>query len=279
MPLDEALDELYGVTPDEFMTARSALRDRLRDAGESAAAKELARARRPTTAAWALNQLAREHADLVEAVLDQTRELEAAQAGARPGQAGEVREAMGARRRALGDAADAAVAIAARITENAESYREPMIATLDAGSLDEDGAAALRAGRHVRDSPGRSGFPPASARRRPPAPKGPATEQPGEDDGADRAGERDAARTALEAAEAEARDAAERAEAGAAAARDAEARIADAETAIDRAKADLRTAKSDARDARAAAQELRRAADAAAKVAEVARRRFSNLGG
>jgi hypothetical protein len=284
MPLDEALDELYGVMPDEFMTARSALRDRLRDAGESAAAKELARARRPTTAAWALNQLAREHAELVEAVLDQTRELEAAQAGARPGQAGEVRAAMAARRRALGDAAAAAVAIAARITENAESYREPVIATLDAGSLDENGAAALLAGRHVRDSPGRSGFPPASAptraaRRRPAAPKQPATDHAGQDDREDRAGERDAARTALGAAEAEARDAAERAEAGAAAARDAETRIADAETAIDRAKADLRAAKSDARDARAAAQELRRAADAAAKVAEVARRRSSNLGG
>src|SRR5680860_366355 len=122
MPLDEALDELYGVTPDDFMAVRNALRDRLREAGEADAAKELARARRPTTAAWALNQLAREHSDLVEDVLDQTRELEAVQAGARPGHADEVREAMTARRQALSAAADAAVAIATRITEKAESY-------------------------------------------------------------------------------------------------------------------------------------------------------------
>lgn len=276
MPLDEALDELYGVSPDDFMARRSALRDRLREAGESDAAKELARARRPTTAAWALNQLAREHSELVEDVLDQTRELEAAQAGALPGQAAEVREAMAARRTALGVAADAAVAITARITEKAESYREPMIATLEAGSLDEGGAAALRAGRHVRDTPGRAGFPAAAptakraagGRRR--SAKATAVE-PVE--------ARAAARTALAGAEQEARDAAERAEAGAAAARDAAARIAEAETAIDQAKANLRTAKIEARDARAAAQELRRAADAAAKVAEVARRRSSTLGG
>jgi hypothetical protein len=273
--LEEALDELYGVAPDDFMAARSALRDRLRDAGHAEAAKELARARRPTTAAWALNQLAREHSELVDDVLEQTRELESAQAHARPGQADEVREAMAARRRALAAAADAGVAIAARSTEKAENHREAILATLEAGSIDDAGAAALRTGRHVRDTPGRAGFPAASTpkrtvRRRPAAPKEPAAEN---------MEEREGARAALEAAEEEARDAAERAEHGATAARGAEQRVTAAETAISEAQAALRAAKSEARDARATAQELRRAADAAAKAVEVARRRFSNLGG
>ncbi|MGH8984685.1 MAG: hypothetical protein ACRDY6_12545 [Acidimicrobiia bacterium] len=284
MPLDEALDELYGAAPDDFMAVRSALRGRLREAGELDAAKELARARRPTTAAWVLNQLAREHSELVEDVVDGTRALEATQAHARPGQADEVREAMAARRQALGAAADAAVAIAARITEKAENYRDPIIATLEAGSLDEDGAAALRAGRHVRDTPGGAGFPAASApkhaaRRRPT----PAKAAPRPSDGDDRAAaaerERDTARAELDGAEEQARDTTERAEAGGAAALVAEQRVAAAETALEQAKANLRTAKGEARDARGAAQELRRAADAAVKVAEASRRRLTNLGG
>ena len=274
--LEEALDELYGVAPDDFMTARTALRDRLREAGQAEAAKELAGARRPTTAAWALNQLAREHAELVDGVLDETRELEAAQEHARPGQADEVREAMAARRQALVAAADAAVTIAARITEKADNHREAIIATLEAGSLDDDGAAALRTGRHVRDTPGRAGFPASSAQKRAPRRRRPA---PSKEPAAVNVGEREGARAALVAAEEEARDAGARANDGAAAAREAEERIATAETALDQAQTNLRNAKSAARDARAAAQELRRAADAAAKTVDAARRRLANLGG
>ncbi|MGH9030800.1 MAG: hypothetical protein ACRDY4_01225 [Acidimicrobiia bacterium] len=273
--LEEALDELYAAAPDDFMTARNAVRDRLREAGQPDAAKEVARARRPTTAAWALNQLAREHSELVEEVLDRTRELEAAQAQAVPGQADEVRQAMTARRQALSAAADAAVAIAARITEKAQNHRDHIMATLEAGSLDEGGAAALRAGRHVRDTPGRVGFPTVSATKRP-ARRRPA---PVNTPGAEQVGQQEGARAELEAAEEAARAAAERAEAGAAAAREAEERVAEAERALDQAKAQLRTAKREARDARGSVQGLKRAAGGAAKVAEAARRRLTNLGG
>jgi hypothetical protein len=270
--LDDALDELYGVAPAEFMAARKDLGDRLRAAGHTDAAKELARVRRPTTAAWALNRLAREHVDLVDEVVEQTRALEVAQADARPGEAADVRGAMTARREALRVAADAAVAIAARVTDKPENHREAIVAALEAAGLDQNRfGVTFPASSRKSDA--------KTAPRRRPAAK-PASRPSDEDDRMRRAeGERVAARADLEAAEAAADAAVARADAGSTAADAAGARVAEAERAVDRAKAELEAAKREARTARADAQALRRASDAAAKVAETARRRLANLGG
>src|SRR6266850_845028 len=59
-PLEDALDELYGAEPSEFVATRKRLSASLRDAGDKAGAKVLQGARRPSTSAWALNQLARQ---------------------------------------------------------------------------------------------------------------------------------------------------------------------------------------------------------------------------
>lgn len=286
---DDALDELYGAAPGEFVTVRNTLRDRLRDAGEPDAARAIARARRPTTAAWALNQLAREHPDLIEAVLERTSDLAALQARALPGQADEIRDATAQRRRALEGATDAAVVIASRVTDNAESYRHALLAAIEGGSLDDEGAAGLRAGRHVRDVPGRTGFPGASAggatpsrRAAPTAPersggKVDATARAGDEDHDDEASEE--ARAELERAERDAAAAAEQARERAAAAEEADARVAAAENAVERAHASLREAKRAARETRASAQQMKRSADAAAKAVDVARRRLTSLEG
>lgn len=247
---DDALDELYGVAPGEFVTVRNTLRDRLRDAGEPDAARAIARARRPTTAAWALNQLAREHPELIEAVLERTSDLAALQARALPGQADEIRDATARRRRALDGATDAAVAIARRVTDNAESYRPALLAAIEGGSLEDEGAAGLRAGRHVRDVPGRTGFPGAS---------------------------REEARAELERTERDAAAAVEQARERAAAAAEADARVAAAENAVERAHASLREVKRAARETRASAQQMKRSADTAAKAVDVARRRLTSL--
>jgi hypothetical protein len=270
--LEDALGELYGVAPDEFMATRKQLGERLRAAGHTDAAKELARARRPTTAVWALNRLAREHGDLVDDVVEQTRALEAAQAGARPGGAADVRGAMTARREALRAAADAAVAIAGRVTDKPENHRDAIVAALEAAGLDHN-----RSGVSFPASSRKSD---AKTAPRPRSPAKPAPRPSGEDDRARRTeGERDAARAELDAAEAAAGAAAERADAGGTAADAAGERVAEAERAVDRARSDLEAAKREARAARADAQALRRASDAAAKVAETARRRLANLGG
>jgi hypothetical protein len=54
--LEAALDELYGSDPTEFVAIRKRLASSLAAAGDTAAAKELRGARRPSTSAWALNR-------------------------------------------------------------------------------------------------------------------------------------------------------------------------------------------------------------------------------
>jgi hypothetical protein len=56
-PLDPDLDQLYQAPADEFVTVRNALSDRLRKAGDKASAARVKALKRPTPAAWLLNQV------------------------------------------------------------------------------------------------------------------------------------------------------------------------------------------------------------------------------
>ncbi len=159
MALDEALDQLYGAALAEFVTLRKELAAQLKAAGDADDAKELAKARRPTTAAWALNQLAREEPQLVDAVIDAGDQVRRAQEDAAPGEADALREAAAARRRIVSDAADAAVRIATRSGAKGDAHRDALVATLDTASINPELGPALRAGRLVRESTGAIGFP------------------------------------------------------------------------------------------------------------------------
>lgn len=55
--LEQALEKLYQSTPKEFTAERKRLATELRARGDEAAAKDIAERRRPTTSAWAVNQL------------------------------------------------------------------------------------------------------------------------------------------------------------------------------------------------------------------------------
>ena len=81
MNLDEALDQLYGVDPEEFVAERKRLSRELKEAGDAAAAEALAKTRKPTVAAWALNQLARKQRRDVDLLLDAGHRLRQAQEG------------------------------------------------------------------------------------------------------------------------------------------------------------------------------------------------------
>src|SRR5664279_4707717 len=108
-PLEAALDELYGVEGSEFVATRKRLAAALRSAGDAAAAKTLLAARRPTTAAWALNQLSRLEPELVDEFLERSHDLEAAQMGELEGGRGAVRDATRDQRSALTAVTDAAM--------------------------------------------------------------------------------------------------------------------------------------------------------------------------
>jgi len=79
--VEEALDQLYGVEPGAFVAERKRLARELRDAGDRDAADAVAKARKPTVAAWALNQLARAHRRDVDLLLDAGHRLRQAQEG------------------------------------------------------------------------------------------------------------------------------------------------------------------------------------------------------
>ncbi len=57
--LRDAVAELYGVAPHEFIARRAALAAAARGAGDQPSAKQIAALRKPTQSAWIVNQLAR----------------------------------------------------------------------------------------------------------------------------------------------------------------------------------------------------------------------------
>ncbi|WP_295701733.1 hypothetical protein [Lapillicoccus sp.] len=69
MDLDSAVSELYGLVPEEFMDARKRLGLGAKSGGDAGLAKAIDSVRKPTAAAWALNQLVRRRPDEVERLL------------------------------------------------------------------------------------------------------------------------------------------------------------------------------------------------------------------
>ena len=73
------IDGLYGLAFDEFIPARDVLAKRLRAEGEKERAAAMAKLRKPSRPAWAINRVARERPELADAVLDAAAALAAAQ--------------------------------------------------------------------------------------------------------------------------------------------------------------------------------------------------------
>ena len=137
--------ELYALPPEEFTAARDATARQAKADGDPAAAKALKALRRPSAAAWLVNRLARDQAELLGQLLELGPALAAAQAG---GQADELR-ALGAQRRRLVEAvADAAVSSAGRSVGG--PVRDEVVTTLEAALADPRSAQAVRSGRLVR---------------------------------------------------------------------------------------------------------------------------------
>jgi hypothetical protein len=251
--LEGALDELYGVDPSEFVATRKRLVAGLRASEDADAAKQLASARRPTNAAWALNQLVRRHPMLVERFLLRSRELQQAQDRALSGKADALRDATRSQRQAMAAATEAAMAVLG--DDATEAYRTQIAATLQAASLDEATAEGLQQGRLTREVSGSTGFPDAGSLSIAPAPK--STRASPSPKSADKP-ETQASRARRERAEAELAAA----EASLRTAKDA---IASAEKSAEAANArvddlrnDLDDARQEARAATAAVQEARR---------------------
>ena len=102
--LEQALDELFAVSPEDFVTERSRLAKALKENGRAEDAKTLAATRKPTVAAWALNQLSRNNRRETDLLLDAGHRLREGQAGVLAGAERETfHRAREAERRALSE--------------------------------------------------------------------------------------------------------------------------------------------------------------------------------
>ncbi|BBY01114.1 hypothetical protein [Mycobacterium seoulense] len=77
---DDELDSLYWAPPKDFTAERTELTAAARRRGDGAAAKRIAAANKPTTAAWIVNRLALRHKDSGQRLADLSDRLRAAHA-------------------------------------------------------------------------------------------------------------------------------------------------------------------------------------------------------
>lgn len=100
MDLDEAADELYAISPDDFVARRKELSAAARQTGDREVAKAITALRRPTRSAWLVNVLARRTAEAVAQLL----ELGAALADAQQRRSGDDLRRLSQQRRTQVDA-------------------------------------------------------------------------------------------------------------------------------------------------------------------------------
>jgi len=148
-PDEEAvLDELYGLRPDRFTTARTQYATHARQAGDRALAGRITALRRPTLAAWASNQLVRSHPEQVEPILRLGESLRRAH---RDLDGGQLRELTGQQRalvHALTTQARQLAATAGQSLQEAAVHEVEQ--TLHAALADPEAAQRWAGGRLAR---------------------------------------------------------------------------------------------------------------------------------
>lgn len=214
--LGEVAEPLYGLPLEEFTASRDARAKELRTLGERDLARQVAALRRPTTAAWAVNQLVRARRDEVEQLLELGAALREAQ-GAFAGE--ELRQLNRQQHRVLAAIRQQARAVTERAGQRlTETVGRQVEATLRAGMADPAAADAIRSGLLVRDLES-TGFDPVDLEGAvavlgaAPGPSGGRGARAGARDAREEAGRREreeAARRAREEAERQAQEEAER---------------------------------------------------------------------
>jgi hypothetical protein len=146
LPADAA-DRLYTVPPERFVAAREVAVAAARRAGQAGAADELSALRRPTVAAWMVNQLVRHRRAEVEALLRLGDELRTAQRRLR---GDDLRRLGHHRREAVTDlvleARELALAAGPRDRLPLAEVEQTLVAAL----CDPEAATALRSARLTR---------------------------------------------------------------------------------------------------------------------------------
>ena len=240
-PASEDEIGLYGAAFEDFTAQRDALAKRLREEGSRADADRVRKLKKPSRAAWAVNQGVRSDPKAAKRLIDSGKRLEAAQQAALSGDGkAQLRKAMATHQEAVEEmlgAVEAGLGGDRLSPAIFDRVRE----TLRAVAGDEELAAELRDGRLTedREAVGFGGSAPA-------APSRPAKRRRGEPTGARRRDAQRALKRALRARET------------------AERRVAEARKRLDRAEQALEAA----RDHHAEAEDERAERDAEVEAAE-----------
>lgn len=149
----KAIDELYSLPLGEFVARRDELARAQRDEGEREQAAETKSLRKPTVAAWAVNQLARRDKAAVGELLAAGKQLRAAHEKLLSGGSAEaLQRASEAERNALRGLARAAEKVLTEAGLSTTSGTlERVRETLHAAALDERVAELVGAGRVTTD--------------------------------------------------------------------------------------------------------------------------------
>ena len=149
---DLEVDALYRLAPEDFVTARDSLSRVLRASGERAMAAQITALRRPSVAAWLVNQIVRERPDDIAELVETGAVLRETQGAVLAGRAdGAQLQALTAGRRLLIDALVAAARELAQRSGRKAAPLDAVDATLVAATADEAAAQAVTTGRLVRE--------------------------------------------------------------------------------------------------------------------------------
>jgi hypothetical protein len=259
----DAFDELYLLPPGDFIAARTALVKELKAAGDKEAAAEVGQLRRPTTAAWALNQLVRADPEGLDEFARAVDRLRTAQDQALAGdRTVDLRSALAERREYSARLLQSAGRVLRESGRDPDAHSAALGSTIEAAAADPEVGELLRTGRLTteRSAPGfdpgawavpvptgpRSDDAGAPARDRPRVSRG--TGEPAKPD-----------RAAIAAAERELKA--------------AERRLRSIESDLDTARRKVDKLDDELRRARKAFTELDRAAQSARRDVDAARRR------
>lgn len=137
--IDEALDELYAVAPEEFTALRTTLAAAAKKRGDAAAAKRIGGARKPTAAAGVVNRLVHSDPGVAPRIADLGERLRAAHEA----MDGEQIRLLSAEQRHLVAELSRAAFTAAEVANPSAALRDDVTGTLQAAIADPDVTAQL----------------------------------------------------------------------------------------------------------------------------------------
>lgn len=151
---DEDIEGLYALPRDDFIPARTEMARRLKAAGRSDEAAGVAKLRKPTVAAWAVNQLARSEARMLDELVKAGERLKKAQRSGK-----DLRTATAERRRLIDQLVRSATAILKDAGHgDSPSTLQGVAYSLEAIATDADALDQIRRGVLEKELPAPAGF-------------------------------------------------------------------------------------------------------------------------